>query len=583
MDLVQVLTLLCGVALFLYGMTLMGDGLAQVSGSKLEPILFRLSGTPLRGILLGTGVTTVIQSSSATSIMAIGFVNAGMMSVRQSIGVTLGAILGTSITGWIICLGYINGPSGLSALLSTSTLTCVIAVIGILFRFYMRRSSKRHLGDILLGFAILMLGMGTMSDAVSPLGQQPWFTGTLSSLTHPLLGILVGAAFTAVLQSASAAVGIIQALSVTGALSFSAALPLLMGISIGASVPVVLSSLGASTNGRRAAAAYPIANICGVIICSVLYYPANALFHFPFVERIMDPFSIALANTVYRLIVLCLLAPCIGLLDTLVQRIVPDRADRIDEPQFHLEERFISHPALAIEQSRSVINSMADVSRRSITSALELLTAYSRDAYEKIEEAEASTDRSEDALGTYLVRITGQELTRQQSRQVSQFLHVLTDFERIADHALNIAQSGKELYEKHLSFSDEALTDLAVLNRAVEEILDLTTRAFAKEDLVLAGQVEPLEEVIDILCDEMKLRHVQRLQRGECRAAQSFLFDDLLTDLERVSDHCSNVAAAILQESTAAYGTHDYMDQIKAKHSPEFDRHFAAYRDQFSL
>lgn len=583
MSFTQLLTLLCGVALFLYGMTLMGDGLTKVSGSKLEPILFRLSGTPLRGILLGTGVTAVIQSSSATSIMAVGFVNAGMMTVRQAIGVTLGAILGTSITGWIICLGYVEGASGLSALLSTSTLTCVIAAIGILFRFYMRSSSKRHVGDILLGFAVLMLGMSTMSGSVSSLGQQPWFTSTLSSLTNPLLGILVGTVFTAILQSASAAVGIIQALSVSGALTFAAALPLLMGICIGGSVPVVLSALGAGVKGRRAATVYPVATALGVALCSALFYSANAILRFPFMARIMDPFSIALVNTLYRLLLILLLGPCIGLLESVVRRLIPDRAAEEALPEFHLEERFLSHPALAIEHSRVVILSMAELSRDAMISALSLLTAYDAKAYERIEAAEASTDRCEDALGTYLVRITGQTLTKKQGQEASRFLHVLTDFERMADHALNVAQSGRELHEKKLVFSQEGRQDLSVLARAVEEILHLTVKAFSSDDLSLAAQVEPLEEVIDILCDELKLHHVRRLQQGNCHVPQSFIFNDLITDLERVSDHCSNVAAVMLQQNTGTSGTHDFLDQLKAKHTPEFELHFAAFRDKYQL
>ena len=448
MGISDIISLLSGVALFLFGMSLMGDGLKRVSGNKLEPILFRLSGTPFKGILLGTGVTAVIQSSSATSVMVVGFVNSGLMKVRQAISVILGAILGTSITGWVICLSYIDGTSGLSSLLSTATLTGVIAVVGIILRMFSKRQIHHHVGDIMLGFAVLMYGMSAMSGAVSGLKSEPWFTSLLTSMTLPLLGIGVGLLFSAVLQSASAAVGIVQALSVTGAMTLGSALPLLMGISIGASVPVLLSALGANTAGKRTAVSYLVASFMGVMVCAALFYIADAMFRFPFMEMVMDPFSLALTNTVLRLAILCLLAPFTDVLEAVASLIVPEKQTEAD-PTLRLEERFLGHPALAIELSRQTICDMAEKTEEAIGAAISLLSRYSEAGFTQVEELETAGDHYEDALGSYLVKLTGQELTASQGEAASIFLHTLSDFERISDHALNIAQRAEEIQEKN--------------------------------------------------------------------------------------------------------------------------------------
>jgi len=584
MGISEVVRLMCGVALFLFGMTLMGDGLKRVSGNKLEPILFRLSSTQFRGMLLGAGVTAVIQSSAATSVMVVGFVNSGMMKVRQAISVIIGAILGTSITGWVICLSYVEGTGSLSSILSTATLTGVIAVIGIVLRMFSKKQLHRHIGDILMGFAILMTGMSNMSGAVSGLGNQPWFTAMLTSMTNPILGILVGALFTAMLQSASAAVGIIQALSVTGAMTLSSALPLLMGVTIGASVPVLLTALGANTNGKRTALSYLVVTFMGMMVVASLFYIADSIFRFPFMSMVMNPFSLAFVNTVFRLVMLCLLAPFTDVLEAVVSLMVPEKKlTKEEDPTLRLEERFLGHPALAIAQSRITISAMAEQSRQALESAFSLLTSYSEEGFAAVEAMESSVDRYEDSLGSYLAKLTGQDLNEQQSMEVSKYLHTLSDFERISDHALNIAESAREIHEKKLHFSDDAKRELSVATRAVSRVVQLAVSSFESEDLSVARQVEPLEEVVDELCDQLKLRHVDRLQHGRCTISQGFVFNDLVTNLERVSDHCSNVAIALIELSSGTFDTHEYLEHLKEKQSQEFEQAAARNRAEFAL
>ncbi len=582
MGISEIIALLSGIALFLFGMGLMGDGLKKVAGSRLELVLYRLSNTPLKGVLLGTGVTAVIQSSCATSVMVVGFVNAGMMKLKQAIGVILGAILGTSVTGWVISLSYIEGGSGLGSLLSTATLTGLAAVVGILLRMFSKRASLQHMGDILMGFAVLMFGMSTMSGSVSGLGEQEWFVGTLQSLSNPLLGILVGAAFTALLQSASAAVGIVQALSVTGAMRFEAALPLLMGIAIGASVPVLLSAIGAKTDGKRTALIYLVSEIASVLICAALFYLADAIFRFPFTEMVMNPFSLAMVNSVLRLAMVLLLLPFVDVLEALVKVLVPDKKDET-ELTLRLEERFLAHPSIAIEQSRLTINDMAACAKDALGEATGLLVRYSEGGFEQVKELESDADRYEDALGSYLVKLTGRELTQAQNASVSKFLHALTDFERISDHALNIAESAKELQEKKMQFSDEAQREMSVLCRAVREVVRLSVEAFTENDLTLAAQVEPLEERIDQLVEQIKRHHIERLQKGQCTIRLGFVLNDLLTSLERVGDHCSNIAVAIIEIESDDFATHEYMSRLKDTQSPEFLEALEGYRARFSL
>ena len=582
MSILEGITLLAGVALFLFGMTQMGDGLTKVSGSKLEPILFQLSGTPLRALLLGTGVTAVIQSSSATSVMAVGFVNSGMMSVRQAINVILGAILGTSITGWVLCLSYIEGTGSLSSILSTSTLTAAMAIAGIILHKYCKSVQKKHIGDILLGFAVLMLGMHTMSGAVSGLGEQPWFTGMMTSMKNPLLGILVGTLFTAVLQSASAAVGILQALSVTGALTFEAVLPLLMGINIGASIPVLLSAVGATARGKRAALVYLVASVLGVLGCASVFYVANAIFRFPFLSLVMNPFSTALLNTLFRLANLLMLAPLTDVIETIVTKLVPEQDDQEKKQELQLEERFLSHPSLALEHCKAAISEMAKHTQDAVRLAVGLLREFEEENYQRVVELEALVDVYEDKLGSYLLQLNGQQLDPQQSSEVAKLLHTLSDFERISDHARNLAESSNELHEKQLVLSPGAAHDMTVLIRAVSEILHITIDAFLSGDMSRAVDVEPLEEAIDDLCDEIEKRQVERLRHRQGNITQNFVFSDLITNLERISDHCSNIALAQLRLETGEFDTHSYEDKL-IKTDEYFRQKYVAFRKEYAL
>ena len=581
----EIASLFTGVALFLFGMSLMGDGLKRVSGNKLEPILFRLTGTPLRGMFLGSVVTAVIQSSSATSVMVVGFVNSKMMKVKQAIPVILGAILGTSITGWVICLSYMDGAKGISSIFTTATLTGIIAVAGIILRMFNKNQHRKYIGDIMLGFAVLMVGMSTMSGAVSGLGKQEWFTGTMTSMTNPFLGILVGLLFSTLLQSASAAVGIVQAFSLTGVMTFESSLPLLMGICIGASVPVLLSALGATRDGKRTAVSYLVASFMGVMVCASIFYIAEAIFSFSFMDKTMNPVYLALINTILRFSILCILAPFTDVLEAAATIFVPEKPEEKDSTAVRLEERFLAHPALAIEQIRLTICEMAAKTEESITTSIGLLNHYNDSAFSHVLDLETVGDRYEDALGSYLVKLTGQELTESQGRSASLYLHTLSDFERISDHARNLAQNFQECHQKQIRFSDEAMNELNVMIAAIREILRLTTEAFVKSDPELAKKVEPLEEVIDELCDKMKLRHVERLQKGTCTISQGFVFNDMSTNFERVSDHCSNIAVAIIELEAEAddFDTHEYLGNLKEKQTADYQRHYDNFSKQFSF
>lgn len=582
----SIIALLGGVALFLYGMMLMGNGLKAVAGSRLELILYRLSSTPLRGILLGTGVTAVIQSSSATSIMVVGFVNSGMMKVRQAIGVVLGAILGTSITGWIICLSDVGGTSsGWVRLLSTATLTGIVAVAGIVLSMFCKKRSRRQLGEILMGFAILMTGMAAMSAAVEPLRDSPVFLSMLTTFSNPIIGILVGMGITCILQSSSATIGILQALSVTGVISFGVAFPIILGIAIGAAVPVLLSALGAGVNGRRTAFVYLLIDFIGAVFWAVVFYAVNAFAHFSFVDRAVGMVDIALINTVFRLGTVLLLAPLTGMLEKIVTKIFRESAEDREETADidRLEERFLSHPTLALEQSRSAVCSMAEKSRKNLSRAFALLHCYTEDGYRKIQAKEEVIDRYEDKLGTYLVKLTGTELSHDQSREISKFLHTISDFERIGDHAVNLSETAREIHEKKLSFSPSANRELDTLASAVAQIVVLTTDAFTQDDLAAARRVEPLEEVIDELCDEIKIRHVKRIQTGDCTLAHGFVFNDLLTNYERIADHCSNIAVAMIELDMDQFDTHEYLHQIKESHEESFNRAFREFESEYRL
>ena len=583
LDITQVIALLSGVALFLFGMSLMGDGLKRLSGDKLEPILYRLSGTPFRGVLLGTAVTAVIQSSAATAVMVVGFVSAGMMKLAQGVSVILGAILGTSVTGWVICLSYIESAGGLATLLSTATLTGIVAVAGILMRMTAKKQSTRYIGDILMGFVVLMVGMSTMSASVRGLGDQPWFISALTSMSNPLLGIVVGTLFTALLQSASAGVGIVQALSVTGVMQFEEAFPLLMGIAIGASAPVLLTALEANTDGKRVALVYPIATISGTAVTASLFYIANAVFHFPFMELTMNPFSMAAVNTFLRLFMTLLLFPFTNAIRVLIQSLVPNRPQDKDIPVVQLEEILLRNPAMALEQCRITMNDMAVLTKKSVDLALDMVRRLEVDHIEEVKRLEEAVDDYEDALGTYLVRLTGREMTEEQNEYVSRYLRTISDLELISDQALVIATGAREANEKFGHFSGNAGHELEVMAAAVEKAVSLTVQAFTQNDFSVAEQIEPLEELIDNLCDTMKLNHVDRLQKQVCTIPQGFVFNDIITGCERVSDHCSNIAVAMIVLGRDSLDMHEYLTNLREERSSLYQKYYEQYKKEFAI
>lgn len=580
----NILSLLGGVALFLFGMSIMGDGLKKVAGNKLELVLYKLTSNPVKGVLLGLLVTAVIQSSSATSVMVVGFVNSGMMQVSQAIGIIMGANIGTSVTGWILCLSNISGENSMISLFSTATLTAVIALVGIVLRMLTKSNVKKHLGDILLGFAVLMYGMQSMSAAVSPLSQSEAFISILTMFQNPFLGILMGILITAVLQSASASVGILQALSMTGAVNFATALPIVMGMGIGASVPVLLSAIGANVHGKRTALIYLINDLFGTVIWSIIFYTVNSIVHFDFIYNTVGPVEIAFINTLFRAASILVLLPFIKSLERLVCRLVKDKNGDDSYNDFNkLDDRFIAHPALAIEQSRIVLKSMASKANENLSVAIDMLKNYNDSSMKIVEELESVVDRYEDKLGTYLVKITGRELSSRQNKDVSEFLHTIGDFERISDHALNVAEAGREIHEKNILFSDPAVHELDVLGEAVREVVKTATESFINRDLDMAYRVEPLEEIIDNLCDEMKLHHVDRIQKGLCTLSQGFVFNDLLTNYERVADHCSNIAVAFIELESDSFDTHEYLNSLKDMKSDGFARFYDEYKAKYTI
>ncbi len=597
MDLSSIFGLITGLALFLFGMQAMGDALKRVAGNKLETILWKLSSTPIRGVALGTGVTAVIQSSSATSCMVVGFVNSGIMTIAQAIGIIMGANIGTTATGWILTLSSVEGggEAWWAELLTTTFICSVFALIGILFKMLSKKAILKHSGDILLGFAILMTGMKLMSSAMSGLKDSPVFADMMQTFSNPLLGVLAGTVITALLQSASASIGILQSLAVgtlvineagvaTSAVSNAVALYLIIGMCIGASMPVLLSAIGATTNGKRASIIYLIFNTFGALIFTPLCWGLDAAFNFAYMDAPADAISIALINTVFNAATTLILIPFVKIFEKLICALIREKkTDHETSILDRLEDRFLTHPAIAIEQSREVLVSMAQKSEHNLKRAIDLIKHYSTEGYDLTHEKEEVIDNFEDKLGTYLVKITGMPLNKSQSREVSKFLHTIGDFERIADHAVNISYVAKEINEKQLVFSHEANWELDILAAAVEEIVSLSVAAFETNDLSYAYKVEPLEETIDRLCDELKLRHVKRIQSGNCTLNLGFVFADLITNYERIADHCSNIAVAIIELDNDEYDIHAYLSDVKAHKSPEFVHLYDEYKKKYAL
>ncbi len=586
MNLLNLIGFLSGLALFLYGVALMGNGLSKVAGNKLQKILYQVTRNPIKGILLGIVVTALIQSSSATSVMVIGFVNSGLMQFTEAVSIILGSLVGTSITGWIASLVSLGETEGLMMVLSATFITGVLAVAGIFLYKFSKKPILNHIGAILLGLAVLMFGMNSMSSAVTPLKQNEVFLSMLTKLSNPILGIAVGIAVTAIIQSSAAAVGILQALSMTGTLTFAETYPIILGIAVGGALPVLLSAIGASVNARRTALIHLMIDISGAVFCGAVFYAVNAAQPLSFISAQMSPLRVAMLNTAFRVVTVMFLTPLIGLMGKLACMLIKDeRETRQEEPGDWdlLDERFLSHPAIAVEQSRIVLYYMAANVRENLLRATDLLDNYTEEGFQEVQDLEETVDRYEDKIGTYLVKVSSSELTKKQNEDLYQFLHAITDLERISDHATNISENAKEIHDKEIQLSDEAIRELKIMRKAVEEVVDLSLRALTEQDEDSAHMVEPLEELIDDLSDEMKHRHIDRLQKGICTLQHGFVFNDLVTNFERISDHCSNIAVAMIELEEDAFDTHDYVESLMKEKNEEFNKYYRRFEEKYSL
>lgn len=585
MDFFSVLSMIGGLALFLYGMHVMGEGLSKVSGGKMEKILESLTSNPLKAVGLGALVTAVIQSSSATTVMVVGFVNSGIMKLSQAVGVIMGANIGTTITSWILSLSGIESDSFFIQLFKPTSFSPILAIIGVAFLLFAKSEKKKDVGTIFLGFAVLMFGMESMSAAVKPLADVPEFTGILTAFSNPLLGMLAGAVLTAVIQSSSASVGILQALCVTGAVSYSVAIPIILGQNIGTCVTALLSAIGAKKNAKRAAMVHLYFNIIGTAVFLVVFYGLHMAFDFQFMGQAANAAGIAVAHSAFNVFATCILLPFSKGLEKLACITIRDEKEEKSETEGIqlLDERFLDKPALAMEQSRVVANHMAAASKECLFMALSLFDNYREEAEEKIAAEEERVDQYEDALGTYLVQLGQKDMNQKDSRDLSVILHCIGDFERISDHGVNIMESAKELHDKGLKFSDKALAELAVISRAVQDIVKLSYQVFEEQNYKLAKKVEPLEEIIDELNQELKSRHVRRLREGKCTIEQGFILSDVITSLERISDHCSNIAVCISQIAEGSYETHSYLNAMKSEDNVSFQKTMEETRQYYLL
>ena len=586
MDIFGILSLIGGLALFLYGMNVMGAGLEKVSGGKLERVLERLTSNPLKAVLLGAGVTAVIQSSSATTVMVVGFVNSGIMKLSQAIGIIMGANVGTTATSWLLSLGGIEGDNLFIQLLKPSSFSPVLALIGIILIMSGKNDKKRDVGEILLGFAVLMYGMDAMSGAVKPLAKVPEFTNILLMFQNPILGVLAGALLTAVIQSSSASVGILQALSVTGALTYGSVIPIIMGQNIGTCVTAMISSVGANKNAKRTAFVHLYFNIIGTVLFLLLYYILNAIFHFSFINDKVGYAGIAVIHSIFNVFTTLVLLPATKLLEKLAYLTIPvseDEKERTKEEFPLLDERFLATPSFAIEQCHTVVKQMAELSKESFVGAMELVNHYSGKLAKKIIEQENTVDRYEDKLRAYLTRLSGQNLGYADSQNVSTLMHCITDLERISDHAANVVESVQGMNKKEQEFSKKAVEEMKIFGSAVSDILERSIGAFIEDDEALARTVEPLEEVIDELNKDVKKRHVKRLRKGKCTIDLGLALSDIATNYERVADHCSNIAVYMIQVQDNQLEEHEYVSHLKEEENEYFTRQVAEFRNKYML
>jgi len=590
MDIFGVLSLIGGLAIFLYGMDLLGEGLTGASGGKLEKILEKLTSNPLKAVLLGAGVTAVIQSSSATTVMVVGFVNSGIMKLSQAVGVIMGANIGTTITSWILSLTGIESSNIFISLLKPTSFSPVLAAVGIVFLMFLKKDSLKNPGKIMIGFALLMYGMDAMSSSVAPLAEVPQFASILTAFSNPVLGMLAGMLFTAIIQSSSASVGILQALCSTGILSYATALPIIMGQNIGTCVTALLSSIGATKNGKRAAIIHLYFNVIGTVTFMIVFYALNAVIHFSFLNLTAQEFGIAVIHTTFNIVTTAYLLPLRKVLEKLAYATIKldDDEKRIMDNRSGnefalLDDRFLEAPSLAVEHCKQVINKMADISRESLFISMSLIGGYDEEQALRVGELETRADKYEDALGTYIMKISTKNLKKEDSEMLNVMLHCIGDFERISDYACNICDSARELQQKNMQFSPKAKTELDILSSAVREEVDISFDAFKSNNKNEADKVEPLEELIDTLAVELKARHIRRLREGKCTIELGFAHSDILNNLERVADHCSNIAVDVIQSDQLEFDAHEYLDRIKNKDNQQFARNYKTYKEKYRL
>ena len=588
MDLFGVLNLVGGLALFLFGMSTMGDGLVQLSGGRLEKILEKLTKKKSMAVLLGLLVTAVIQSSSATTVMVVGFVNSGIMNLNQAVGIIMGANIGTTVTSWLLSLTGIEGSNLFLKLLKPSSFSPVLAAVGVVLTMTAgENDKKKNIGSILVGFAVLMFGMETMSGSVAPLAENPRFTGILTAFSNPVLGLLAGLVLTAVIQSSSASVGILQALCVTGVIRYGTAIPIIMGQNIGTCVTALLSGMGASKNAKRASLIHLYFNLIGTLLFLVVFYGLNSFLHFSFLENTAGAADIAVIHSLFNIGCTMVLYPFSGMLVKLAELSIPNGEEKSASSRpaalQALDERFLDRPGFAMNLCKEAVDHMADLARNSFQLAMGLLEHYSDADLNRVVAMEQEADSSEDVLGTYLGKLSGRDLSKADSRTLSILLHCINDFERISDHAINVAESARELGQKGLTLSPDSRKELAVYGQAVADILDLTVSVFAADDTDRAEGVEPLEEVIDDLSNEMRSRHIERLRRGTCSLEAGLILEDILTGYERVSDHCSNVAVCMIEIHADEYETHEYLNLTTKGSSPWFQKEYAKRKQEYLL
>ena len=581
MSIFNLFTLMGGLALFLYGMNLMGESLEQQAGGKLQVILSKLSDNPLKGFLLGLGVTAVIQSSSATTVMVVGFVNSGIMQLHQAVGIIMGSNVGTTVTSWLLSLTGIQGDSFWVKMLKPSSFGPILAFVGIVLSMFCKSSKKKGVGNILLGFFILMTGMEFMSSSMKPLADMPWFSSLFLHFSNPILGVLAGAGLTAIIQSSSASVGILQALALTGSVTYGSAIPIIMGQNIGTCVTAMISSVGASKNAKRAAFVHLYFNVIGVVLFLTAFYSLNTLLHFEIIHDTVSVMGIAVIHSTFNVITTLVLLPFNRVLEKLAILTVPDGTSK-DAAAPLLDKRLLGTPAVATSRAHQCTVDMAQLAQSGLLKAMSLVHVWNDQVSDEVVEREEQVDHYEDALGTYLVQLSGLPLTVDDNRTVNTLLYSLSDLERISDHSLNLRKSALEVRDKQVVFSHQALEDLNLVEWAVQDIVNLTVQAFANQDNAAARQVEPLEQVIDEIVHQVRSRHVERLQNGQCSITNGFILADLLTCYERVADHCSNVAVAMIEVAHDSFDTHEYLQGVKADREG-FDRMMDQYRKRYGL